>query len=148
MTDTDTRHLSWDEWDELHRPAPVTTDFDRIVDQAMSRRGFIGSLVAFGSGAAAMGSGLLTASDAAAMSASRFGFAPIDIQTDFSVHVPEGYNWQVVAKWGQPLFSDAPAFDPATGGTSASAARTFGENADGMELFEIGGRQVIAVNHE
>ncbi len=148
MKDTDMRHLSWDEWDELHRPAPAVTDFDRVVDLAMSRRGFIGSLVGFGCGAAAMGTGMLGATSAGALTVSRFSFAPIDIATDFTVHVPQGYSWNVLASWGQPLFSDLPDFDRATGGTSASAARSFGENNDGMELFDIGGRQVIAVNHE
>ena len=55
MKDIETSDLSWDDWDELQRPAPETTDFDAIVDAGLSRRGFLSGLVAFGSGAAAMG---------------------------------------------------------------------------------------------
>lgn len=146
MKDINTKDLSWDAWDELRRPAPAVTDFDRIVDAAISRRGFLGGLMAFGSGAAAMG--LLGGTSAQAAGASRFGFQPIPIQTDFTVHVPEGYSWQVVARWGDPLFSDAPAHDAATGGAAAGSDRVFGENTDGMELFNINGREVIAINHE
>jgi len=142
----DIRNLSWDEWDELKFPRPSECDFDRVVESAISRRGFMGGLLAFGSGAAAMGT-LLSSASALAQEA-RFGFKPIGIATDSTVHVPEGYNWQLLASWGQPLFSDAGEFDHATGGTAASSERSFGENTDGMELFNIRGHQVIAVNHE
>ena len=33
-------------------------------------------------------------------------------QTDGTVHVPDGYSWKTLVRWGDPLFSDAPAFDP------------------------------------
>ena len=150
MKDTDLSHLSWDDWDEHHNPRPEAPEFDAVVETALSRRGFIGSVLAFGSGAAVMGVGsLLSSTSAEAQAAGRFAFTPIPIQTDATVHVPEGYRWSVLARWGDPLFSDAaPDLDQATGGDLASSDRVFGENTDGMELFNIGGRQVIAVNHE
>lgn len=150
MKDADHRNLSWDEWDEMRSPRPEVTDFDVVVEKALSRRGFLSGVLAFGSGAAVMGTGLLSGTSAEAQSAAmrRFGFTPIDIQTDLSVHVPEGYSWNVLTSWGEPLFSDTPEFDHATGGTAESQARAVGENTDGMELFNVGGRQVIAVNHE
>ena len=140
--------ISWDELDELRRPTPETTDFDRVVQAAVSRRGFLTGLVAFGSGAAVMGAGAVRASGELKQGAARFAFTPIAAQTDFTVHVPEGYEWKVLASWGDPLFSDAPAFDPANGTTPEGQARAFGENTDGMELFDIDGHEVIAVNHE
>ncbi len=139
--------ISWDALDELRRPTDETTDFDRVVAGAVSRRGFLSGLVAFGSGAAVMGTGALKGSTALAQS-SRFEFAPIAAQTDFTVHVPEGHEWEVLASWGDPLFSDAPAFDPVLGTTPEGQVRAFGENTDGMELFDIDGHEVIAVNHE
>ncbi|MBD8890074.1 PhoX family protein [Roseibium litorale] len=151
MTDRNTDDMSFDEWDELQRPAPETTGFDAVVETALSRRGFLGVL-AFGSGAAAMGLGsaasLLSSTSAEAMTASRFAFKPVDIATDSIVHVPEGYTWDIVASWGDKLFSNAADFDHATGGDAASADRIFGENTDGMEFFTVGERQVITVNHE
>ena len=149
MKDTDTRRLSWDEWDEFNDPRPADSGFDRVVERALSRRGFLGGVIAFGSGAAVMGAGtLLSAPAAEAAEGARFAFAPIPAQTDNTVHVPEGYSWKPLVKWGDPLFSDAPVFDHATGGSVQGSDRIFGENTDGMELFEIGGHQVIAVNHE
>ncbi|WP_394178563.1 PhoX family protein [Yoonia maritima] len=148
MHSNDTYDLSWDEWDELQRPAAETTDFDGVVDAALSRRGFLTGVVAYGSGAAVMGAGLLSGTSAQAQTASRFAFTPIAAQTDFTVHVPDGYSWHALAKWGEPLFSDAEELSQETGVSVASSDRVFGENTDGMEAFVVDGRQVIAVNHE
>ena len=150
MKDADHTRLSADEWDEKMHPRPEENGFDRVVEAAISRRGFLGGVLAFGSGAAAMGTGaaLLSGTSAQAQAASRFAFAPIAIQTDNTVHVPEGYSWDVLVRWGDPIFPDAPEFDHDTGGAADSADRVFGENTDGMESFQVGGRQILAINHE
>ncbi len=143
--------ISWDELDEIRRPGPATVDFDRVVSAALSRRGFLRGVLAVGSGAAAMGTGGLlgaTSAQAQAAATSRFGFTPIPTFTDFEVHVPEGYTAQVLVRWGDPLFSDAPAFDHATGGTAESQRRSAGDNTDGMEMFFLNNRQILAVNNE
>ena len=101
MTDIDTSKLSWDEWDELQNPPPAETDFDRVVEAAISRRGFLGGVLAFGSAAAAMGTlgSLMNSTSAQAQeAASRFPFKPIPIATDGTVRVPEGYSWKPLAK--------------------------------------------------
>ena len=93
--------LSWDEWDEMNDPRPAESGFDQVVEEAIWRRGFLGGVLAFGSGAAVMGTGtLLSITSAEAQAASRFAFNPIPIQTDFTVHVPEGYSWKPLARWG------------------------------------------------
>ncbi len=151
---TDQKHnLSFDDWDEVNFPRPEENDFDRVVERAVSRRGFLGSVLAFGSGAAVMGTGLLKGTTALAeghgMAKSRFPFTPIDIATDHEVHVPEGYTAKVLVRWGDPLFSDAEGYDVnADGGAVAGSDRVFGENTDGMELFSFDGHEIIAVNSE
>ena len=145
----DHHDLSWDEWDEMKDPRPARNDFDDVVDQALSRRGFLAGIMAFGSGASVMG--VLGSSGSALATGSqnaRFAFDAIPAATDATIHVPSGYSWRALAKWGDPLFSDAADFDPATGIDAASAARVFGENTDGMELFNVDGHELIAVNHE
>jgi secreted PhoX family phosphatase len=149
MKDIDTKHMSADEWDEINFPRPEVQDFDRVVERAISRRGFLGGVLAFGSGAAVMGTGLLKGTTAMAQPASRFPFTPIAAQTDGTVHVPEGYSWDVLVRWGDPLFSDAEgAFDAQAGVPLAASERVFGENTDGMELFNIDGREILVVNSE
>ena len=148
MSNNESNRLSADEWDELNFPRPHEQDFDRVVERAISRRGFLGGALAFGSGAAVMGTSFLDVGAAFAQQASRFAFGEIEAQTDGTVHVPDGYTWRVLARWGDPLFSDAPAFDPTTGIGLEGSDRVFGENTDGMELFSIGGHEVLVVNSE
>ncbi|MGV6805674.1 MAG: PhoX family protein [Ruegeria sp.] len=148
MKNVDPTALSADDWDELHFPRPDENDFDRVVEKALSRRGFLGGVLAFGSGAAAMGAGLLGSTSARAQTASRFAFDPIKAQTDGTVHVPEGYEWKILMRWGDPLFSEANAYDMSDGGGVENSDKIFGENTDGMETFSFQGRELIAINHE
>jgi len=149
MKDIDLNQVSADDWDEMNFPRPEVQDFDRVVERAISRRGFLGGVLAFGSGAAVMGTGVLKGTTAMAQGASRFPFTPIAAQTDGSVHVPEGYSWDVLVRWGDPLFSDAEgAFDPQAGVSVEMSDRVFGENTDGMELFNVDGREILVVNSE
>lgn len=147
---TDHIDISADEWDEKNFPRPDANEFDAVVERAISRRGFLSSVLAFGSGAAVMGTGLLSGTSAEAMAkGARFPFTPIDIQTDTTVHVPEGYTWDVLVRWGDPLFSDAAGYDVnAGGGPVEGSDRVFGENTDGMETFTLGGRTILAINSE
>ncbi|WP_095587679.1 PhoX family protein [Actibacterium ureilyticum] len=150
MTDTSLIDMSWDEFDEHRDPRPADNQFDAVVSRAISRRGLLGGALAFGSGAAVFGTGLFsttTASRAAGHGA--FAFEPIGIATDHQIHVPAGYRAKVLVRWGDPLWSEAQgAYSPETGVPVAMSDKVFGENTDGMELFEIDGKEVIAVNSE
>ena len=70
MTKIDPRDLSFADWDEHFFPRPTEQEFDRVVERAISRRGFLGGALAFGSGAAVMGTGILKGSTALAQIAS------------------------------------------------------------------------------
>ena len=96
--------LSWDDFDEHRDPRPNENQFDAVVERAVSRRGFLGGALAFGSGAAVFGTGLMSSTTASrAEGHARFAFKPIDIATDHAVHVPEGYTSQVLVRWGDAL---------------------------------------------
>jgi secreted PhoX family phosphatase len=140
-----TENLSFDEFDEIVSPRPKETDFDRIVEAAIDRRGLLGGVLAFGSFAAL--TSMLPAIPAAA-SQNRFAFDQIKTNGNDSITLPPGYKMDIVVRWGDPLFSDAPEFDHATRGTSASQERAFGDNNDGMDVFSHDGRMLLVVNNE
>jgi secreted PhoX family phosphatase len=148
MKDINQHEMSPDDWDEMHFPRPESHGFDDVVEAAISRRGFMNGVVAFGSGAAVMGTSMLNGTTAMAGQSDRFAFEKLPIQTDGTVHVPTGYTWDVLVRWGDPLFSDAPAFDAATGIPTTGSDRVFGENTDGMELFKVGNHELLVVNSE
>ncbi|MEC5189972.1 MULTISPECIES: PhoX family protein [unclassified Arthrobacter] len=76
--------------------------------------------------------------------------APVDAAVD-ALTVPDGFTWQPVIRWGDPIFKDSPDFD--LGNQSAAAqARQFGYNNDYTDILEIPGckgrRAVLFANHE
>ncbi|MCY4590690.1 MAG: PhoX family phosphatase [Alphaproteobacteria bacterium] len=75
-------------------------------------------------------------------------FEPIAANSLDTVTVPDGFAWYPLISWGDPLWSDAPAFDHETRGTGASQERSFGDNNDGMSLFTQGGNSLLVVNNE
>ncbi len=137
--------LSFNEFDEVINPPPEETDFDRVVDSAMSRRDLFKSVIAFGS-VAALGNTLMPSLATAAPN--RFAFDAIGTSTDDAIKVPYGYNAHVVVRWGDPLWSSAPEFDHASRGTGASQAKAMGDNNDGMEVYAHGDKTVLICNNE
>ena len=149
MDEQKTVDLSWDDFDEYRNPRPEENGFDAIVETAISRRGFMGGVVAFGSGATVFGASLAGFAKPATAQGHEFPFTPIPTFTDHEVHVPEGYKTQVLVRYGDALFSDAADADPEDGLISVEMSdKVFGENTDGMELFEVDGKQLITVNSE
>ena len=148
ITPTPANELSFDEFDEVHHPRPLETDFGRLVERALSRRSFLGGSVAFGAASFVASCGLASLPRSASASSDRFGFEAVAANGLDTVTVPPGYRWHVVARWGDPMWSDGAEFDQMTRGTGASQERAFGDNCDGMSLFTHEGRNVLAVNNE
>ncbi|MCV0351425.1 MAG: PhoX family phosphatase [Nitratireductor sp.] len=149
MKKQDIVNLSWDEFDEMRDPRPDANGFDAVVERAISRRGFLGGVLAFGSAAAVMGSGVLSSTTSAKAQVSAFAFEPIGIATDHDIHVPKGYAWKTLVRWGDPLFKEAEgAYSPETGVSVDMSDKVFGENTDGMETFVDGDKTILAINSE
>ncbi|MCY4440203.1 MAG: DUF839 domain-containing protein, partial [Deltaproteobacteria bacterium] len=133
--------------DEAHDAPLMETDFGKLAAKAISRRGFLSGGAAFAASAFVMSTGVLRPL-AALAGASRFGFESVAANVLDTVTVPKGYGWHVVARWGDPMWSRGTEFDQKTRGTGASQELAFGDNNDGMALFNHLGRNVLAVNNE
>ena len=140
------QRLSFDAFDELNNPRPEPTDFARITEKMVSRRSFLGGAAALGATAAVMGTTALTPFRAEAMG--RLGFEQVPANGLDTVTVPRGYSWQVVTRWGDPLWSKSLPFDQTTRGTGESQELAVGDNTDGMAMFVREGRMVLAANNE
>jgi secreted PhoX family phosphatase len=146
VPDRERGDTSFDDFGDTYDPRPESTDFERIADRALSRRGFLGAGVSYG--VAAFVTGATTLRGRPARAASRFGFEAVVANSLDTVTVPKGYSWHIVARWGEPLWSNGAEFDHATRGTGASQELAFGDNNDGMSLFTVGDKNILAVNHE
>lgn len=78
---------------------------------------------------AAIGGSVGTNRAAAADSVSSLKFRELTRQRDATDHWPEGYDRQVLLRWGDAIFADSPEFDLA-GIDGPAAARQFGYNND------------------
>jgi uncharacterized protein len=82
-------------------------------------------------------------------------FTPVKPNTADKVTVPEGYEQNVVVRWGEPILRGAPDFDPEKQTAKAQEGQ-FGYNNDFLWLLPLedeegertGGRQLMVANHE
>jgi hypothetical protein len=80
----------------------------------------------------------------------RFRFEEVAAGVDDTHHVAEGYSADILLRWGDPLFPDAPAFDPLQQ-SAAAQLRQFGYNNDYIAYFPLddsGARGLLCINHE
>jgi len=123
-----------------------------IISARFSRRSLLkGSLAVTAIAATVSPIALLLADGArAGAGTSAFTFDEVEAGVDETHHVAAGYDADVLLRWGDPLFADAPAFDPAAQ-SAAAQARQFGYNNDYVGFIPIDGSNehgLLVVNHE
>jgi secreted PhoX family phosphatase len=149
--------------DACSHPAPNTSDneyFGDVVRKALSRRGVLrtGAIVAVaGAGAAVLGGNALAGGSAAPTAGRRAAdpapgtnFTPVAPNSEDAVVVAEGYEQQVLIRWGDPVVAGAPEFD-FDNQTAAAQAKQFGFNNDYCTLVPVPGRDdawLMVSNHE
>lgn len=133
-----------------NRPSLVANDKGRLAPARASGAEPLSALIDRRAllGAAA---GFLAVSGAEARSAASPGFTPLSPSIGAVEALPEGYRRTVVLRWGDRLWSDAPAFDPARA-APAAAERQFGYNNDFTAVLPHPSgdrdRVLVVVNHE
>ncbi|HEX2525352.1 MAG TPA: PhoX family phosphatase [Geminicoccus sp.] len=138
---------------EGHNPTDNPT-MGEIIAKRFSRRSMLkGSLAASAITATVGPAALMAAKEAQAASPSAFSFPEVTAGVDDRHHVADGYDAQILLRWGDPLFADAPAFDPANQSAEAQA-RQFGYNNDYVGYIPMPGAAdpsahgLLVVNHE
>ena len=133
---------------------PQESDFSILINKALSRRDFLGGTAKVGMGVFVGSIGLGCANISvrkSAMTSQLFDemFTPIAANTADTVTVPADFDWNVLVSWGDPLWSFGSLFNESTRGSGLSQTFAFGDNNDGMVLFETkDGRFILAVNNE
>lgn len=129
-----------------------------VIARRLSRRGFLGGVTALSGLALAAcavrpGTGAAPAGPSAAGQAPAFDFPELARGMDQTHHVAEGYRAEVLLRWGDPLFADSPAFDPANQSAEAQR-RQFGYNNDFIGFVPLepdatgAERGLLCINHE
>lgn len=124
------------------------SQFSEMIEARLSRRGFLTGTAAVSAGAF-LALNPVAKAVAAKPTSSLLNFEPVPASTADTVVVPKGYKATPLISWGDPIFPNAPDFDPSGKQESAAQALQFGDNTDGMSLFPISDdRAVLAINNE
>lgn len=150
---------------------PRLSSFAAILERRLSRRLFVAATGFSLVGAQhAVGQALGLSGEVGAARAGNAGSVAAEVRQGLPRVLPSrrdalelapGYRYQIVARWGDPLWRGDPGLDPATlhrpetllaPGAAAAQARRFGTNCDAIAYFPLGtgaSRQgLLCVNHE
>lgn len=124
------------------------SDFSNMVNARLSRRGFLMGTAAAGAGAF-LALNPVAKAIAGSMDSSLLNFEAITTSTSDSIILPKGYSSSTLMSWGDPIFANAPQFNPNGKQDSKAQALQFGDNTDGMSVFPLSNdRAILAVNNE
>ncbi|MGO4836466.1 PhoX family phosphatase, partial [Rhizobiaceae sp. 2RAB30] len=133
-----------------HNPTANPT-MGEIIATRFSRRALLkGSLAVSAIAATVSPIALITADNARAEGGSAFTFTEVEAGIDEKHHVAEGYDADVLLRWGDAVLADAPEFDPKNQ-TAEAQAKQFGYNNDYVGFIPIDGsvtHGLLVVNHE
>jgi secreted PhoX family phosphatase len=135
---------------------PAATPFATLLEQRLSRRSL---LEAAALAPIALGGGSLLSAGVARADAAALSFKPIAASGEDRIILPPGYTFDIVARWGESLFSKVPDLDASklSDGilfepNAATLQRSwFGQNCDAIHFFPLdarGHRGILCVNNE
>jgi len=134
---------------------PTNPNLGRTIGQVVagrySRRDMFKGALAVTTTTALFGtSAMIAPRQASATGTSRYNFTELEWGNDTMHHVAEGYDAEILLRWGDPITADAPEFD-VMNQTAAAQLKQFGYNNDYVgftPLNDAGTRGLLCVNHE
>lgn len=137
---------------EPERNASDNRPFDDVVAARCKRRTFLRGSMQLAVASFFAAPGLRALAEAVP---GRLGFTALPVSNADVLRVPEGYEAEVVLRWGDPILGKMPGFAPDN--DSADQAEQAGMHHDGMHFFPIEGEEpwsgssvdgLLVVNHE
>ena len=145
------RAEAFEAFDDIPTNPNLSNTIGDVIAARYGRRDLLKGLLGVSAAAALYGTSSIIAPRAAqAAAADRFNFTELTWGNDETHHIAEGYNADVLLRWGDPITADAPEFD-VMNQSAAAQSKQFGYNNDYVgfwPLTEDGSRGVLCVNHE
>lgn len=145
------RAEAFEAFDDIPTNPNLGNTIGDVINRRYGRRDFLRGSLAVTATTALFGSSALTAPKsamAATAADSRYKFDELQWGNDERHHIAEGYDADILVRWGDPITADAPEFD-VMNQTAAAQAKQFGYNNDYVGFAEIEpGRGMLCVNHE
>jgi len=151
------KSVQFEEAENTSTNASANPTMGDIIAERLSRRDLMkGALAVSAMSALVSPLALLAAGKASAQAANptpSFAFKELTAGVDDKHYVAEGYDADILIRWGDPVLEGAPAFDPANL-TRDGQAKQFGYNNDYLGYFPLpgaadpSGHGLLCVNHE
>ncbi len=142
---------AFEAFDDIPLSPPRDDTIGAIIAHRYNRRDVLKGSLGVTAATALFGSAALTAGAGPAEAApAPFVFQEVAAGVDETHHVAEGYDADILIRWGDPLFADMAPFDPAKL-TGTEQARRFGYNCDYIAFFPLDRRNtrgLLCINHE
>lgn len=142
---------AFDAFDDIPTNPHLGNTIGDVINRRFGRRDVLCGALGVTAMAALIGPRALTAPNQAnAATPSRYAFTELNAGVDKTHHVAEGYNADILLRWGDKIFADAPDFDPMKQ-TAEAQLRQFGYNNDYVGFVPLSpenSRGLLCVNHE
>ncbi len=144
--------IAFEESENLGSNTSSNPTMGDVIAERLSRRDLMKGILAVSAITAAVSpAALMAAGEANARgAASAFNFKEVAAGVDDKHYVAEGYDADVLIRWGDRVLQDAPEFDPRKQ-SAAAQAKQFGYNNDFLGYIPLNGSSehgLLVVNHE
>jgi secreted PhoX family phosphatase len=154
MTDAPlTRAQAFEASEDTGRNDSANSTIGDVIAARFDRRDVLRGALGTVAIAATVGPAALAAAPARASDEPRFKFAEVTAGVDSDHHVADGYDADVLIRWGDPVLPGAPAFDPHHQSAAAQKLQ-FGYNNDYLGYLPMPGaatpsqQGLLVINHE
>jgi secreted PhoX family phosphatase len=142
---------SYEAFDDIPTNPNLSRTIGDVINTRYGRRDILRGVLGVSATTALFGTSALVApNEAAAASTSRYNFNELSWGNDETHHIADGYDADILLRWGDPITADAPEFD-VMNQTPAAQLQQFGYNNDYVgftALNDEGTRGLLCVNHE
>lgn len=142
---------AYEAFDDIPTNPSTAPTIGDVINARYGRRDVLRGMLGVSASAALFGTSALVAPNrATAAPSSRFAFDEIAWGNDATHHIADGYDAQILLRWGDPITADAPEFD-VMNQTAEAQLKQFGYNNDYVgftALNDQGTRGLLCVNHE
>ncbi|MEM8793679.1 MAG: PhoX family phosphatase [Pseudomonadota bacterium] len=138
---------AFEAFDDIPTNPNLSNTIGDVINRRYGRREVMRGILAVSATTTLFGTTILRGSEAQAAE-SRYNFEELPWGNDERHHIANGYDADVLIRWGDPIFADAPEFDPQNQSEESQLSQ-FGYNNDYVGFVPLGeGRGLLCVNHE
>ncbi|MCX7326328.1 MAG: PhoX family phosphatase [Hyphomicrobiales bacterium] len=148
MTDHLSKSQAAEESENAGSNPSMNPTMGEMIAERFNRRDLMKGILAVSAMAATVSPMAIAAAQGANTTPS-FNFKEIEAGSDEKHYVAEGYDADILIRWGDKVLPNAPAFDPQAQ-TPAKQAAQFGYNNDFVGYIPLDGsrRGLLVINHE